>query len=192
MKTIYLFRHSMPQRMPGIPTEELPLSDDGRRAASGFFQMLHIDKRSRIYASPFRRAQETALLLGQPVTDARLAERETGRDFTREIWLGQYTDSGLRGVGGESFQAVRRRMTEAMDDILSDMAEGRASVVVSHAAAICAYLQQFCGITVVDPDRKHRRITFREKVILDGPIEAPSCFVLTFDGELADLSYYKP
>ena len=81
-------------------------------------------------------------------------------------------------------------MRLAMTDILSGLRNGQSAVVVSHAAAICAYLMEFasCEVTVMDADTKSRKVVFHGKKIHEGPIPAPSYFVMMFeDGELADL-----
>ena len=81
----------------------------------------------------------------------------------------------------------------AMTDILSGLRNGQSAVVVSHAAAICAYLMEFasCEVTVMDADTKSRKVVFHGKKIHEGPIPAPSYFVMMFeDRELADLDYH--
>ncbi len=81
-------------------------------------------------------------------------------------------------------------MTAAISDILTQTKDGEAAAVVSHAAAICAYLQQYCTITVTDAGKKLRRITFSGATVLNGPISTPSCFVLRFeDGVLSGIEY---
>lgn len=81
-------------------------------------------------------------------------------------------------------------MTAAICDILAQTKDVEAAAVVSHAAAICAYLQQYCTVTVTDIGKKLRRITFNGTTVLDGPISTPSCFVLRFeDGVLKEIEY---
>lgn len=76
-----------------------------------------------------------------------------------------------------------------MNDLLTKMDDGESAIVVSHAAAICAYLQQYCEIQVTDVDSNQRHIVFRNKTVLDGTIKTPSCFVLTFSKDLTSISY---
>lgn len=125
-------------------------------------------------------------------TDNRLIERKIGEHsaFTKEMWLCQYRDADCKPEGGESFREVRCRMTEALGEILAQTPDGGAVVVVSHAAAICAYLQQFCRIEVTDVEHKLRRITFQGKIVLDGAIRTPSAFVLGFEnGQILQVEY---
>ena len=55
---------------------------------------------------------------------------------------------------------------------------GQDALVVSHAAAICSYLQRFCTVEVTDAAQKLRRITFQGEVLLDGHFWEADGFVL--------------
>ena len=163
----------------------IPLSEEGRPALLALLGRIgDLDKNAPVFSSPYQRAYETALLIsGCVVRDSRLTERQTGsrETFTKELWAGQYTDCDLKNTDGESFLEVRERMAEAINEILERTPDSGSSVIVSHAAAICAYLQQFCRVEVVDADSRHRKITHGERVILDGVIHAPSCFRMVFE-----------
>lgn len=192
MKTLYLFRHSKPAKQAGGDSSLVPLSQEGRRRFAEFQRKFPIDARTKVFSSPYQRAYETAALTGNPVTvDRRLRERELGDPsaFTKELWERQYTDDTAKNSDGESFRQVQTRMSAAMADILSALSDGEAAVVVSHAAAICAYLQQFCEISVLDAEKKHRKIVFQQKTVLEGPIDTPSCFTLLFSEGLSHLTY---
>lgn len=193
MKTIYLFRHSAPDRQSTAANSQIPLTADGKAAAKRFWNKIRPSEAVAVYSSPYRRAYETAETISKSIiTDARLAERETGEQgtFTIQAWARQYTDCDFANTGGESFRTVRTRMTAAISYILMQTKDGTAAVVVSHAAAICAYLQQYCTITVTDASKKLRRITFSGATVLNGPISTPSCFVLRFeDGVLRGIEY---
>lgn len=193
LKTIYLFRHSKPDRNFKGCDERMPLSEEGRGLLQKLLEKLKPVRVQKIFASPYLRAYETAMAIGENVIkDDRLIERKIGRKetFTKETWLKQYTDCDFSNEGGESFRAVRSRMTEAINEILEQMAEGEAVAIVSHAAAICAYLQQFCEIEVTDADKKYRKIQYKDKVLLEGEIHTPSCFKLIFESGLSDISYF--
>lgn len=193
MKTIYSFRHSAPDRQSTAANSQIPLTADGKAAAKRFWNKIRPSEAVAVYSSPYRRAYETAEAISKSIiTDARLAERETGEQgtFTIQAWARQYTDCDFANTGGESFRTVRTRMTAAISYILMQTNDGTAAAVVSHAAAICAYLQQYCTITVTDADKKLRRITFSGATVLNGPISTPSCFVLRFeDGVLKEIKY---
>ncbi len=193
-KTICLFRHSEPAADRTIPTSQIPLSYEGRKKIAGMVP--RFERIACVCASPYLRAVQTAEAFGAEVhTDERLRERVIGRPeaFTKEIWELQYRDRALKLADGESFLEVGRRMKLAMADILSGMRDGQSAVVVSHAAAICAYLMGLpsCEVTVTDVETKSRKVMWNGKKVHEGPIPTPSYFVLTFDGEeLADLDYH--
>lgn len=193
MKTIYLFRHSKPDKTPGQPNERIPLSRDGRIQMRVFPAKLQISRDAKIFTSPYRRALETAQMIGDHIfPDNRLIERQTGpsQSFTKELWANQYVDPELKSLDGESFRMVRERMTAAVQDILLQMQDGETVVIVSHAAAICAFLQQYCDISVTDADKKCRRIVYQNRLVHEGDIHAPSCFKLNFDKGLCEISYH--
>lgn len=192
MKTIFLIRHSEPQKNIGLPTELIPLSPHGERLAAELCSRDEFRDISRVYASPYRRAYDTAKHFGKEVTaDTRLRERELGDRTTlnAEFWARQYADRTFKNKDGESFDEVNMRMTACINDILSDLCDGEKAAVVSHAAAICAYLMNFCTIRVLDAEHKLRELTHSGKVILSGSIDTPSCFALRFDcGSLCGIS----
>lgn len=192
MKTVYLFRHSTPDKHSTLQNEHIPLSPEGKAFAKQFVDKLPVTASIPVFSSPFVRAKQTADTFSLDViTDARLIERKVGNKdtFTKDLWASQYTNPDAKNTGGESFRMVQRRMHQFMDDLLAKMDDGESAIVVSHAAAICAYLQQYCEIQVTDVDTKRRRIVFLNQTILDGTIKTPSCFVLTFDKDLTAVSY---
>ena len=192
MKTIYLFRHSKPVKQGQYSNADIPLSTEGRARIQNLIEELNIGCDRKIYTSPYRRALETAEVIAcNPITDERLVERGIGEKetFTKEIWQRQYVDAMLRNVGGESFAEVRDRISSVISEILSDMHEDESVIVVSHAAAICAYLQQLCEVVVTDVDSKQRQIKFHDRIIMDGTIQSPSCFKLDFERELIGVTY---
>lgn len=192
MKKIYLFRHSNPDKNSTLQNEYIPLSQDGKDLAKQLVDKLHVASPVKVFSSPFIRAKQTADAFSfDVITDERLIERKVGNPntFTKDLWANQYTDIDAKNYNGESFRMVQQRMSEFMNDLLSKMDDGEFAIVVSHAAAICAYLQQYCEIRVTDVDTKRRRIVFRNKTVLDGTIKTPSCFVLAFDKDLTSISY---
>lgn len=194
MKTIYLFRHSKPVKQGQFSNSDIPLSAEGKERILKLATEMHLGCNLKIYTSPYRRASETAELIAcSPIPDDRLVERGIGEReaFTKEIWQGQYIDETLRNIGGESFAEARQRVSSAIGEILSNMQDNERVVVVSHAAAICAYLQQFCEVVVTDVDSKQRRITFHDRLIMEGAIQSPSCFKLDFEQELIGVTYYE-
>ena len=194
MKTIYLFRHSKPVKQGQYSNSDIPLSAEGKERILNLAAEMHLERNMRIYTSPYRRAFETAELIAcNPISDDRLVERGVGdrQSFTKEIWQGQYVDEALRNIGGESFADVRERVSSVICEILTNMHDDESVIVVSHAAAICAYLQQFCEVVVTNVDNKQRRIKFNDSVIVEGAIQSPSCFKLDFEQVLMGVTYYE-
>ena len=191
MKSIYLIRHSEPQRLSNLPQEEWPLSEQGHGMAEAFFCRLDLRNIGHIYSSPLRRAEQTALHVGLPMTmEARLRERCAGKDMPEygDCWLKQYEDGTFKCPGGESFDEVAQRMTACMDDVLSTLKDGEASVVISHAAAICAYLKQYCTIRVTDRATKTREVVWNGEQVYLGHFPPLTCFQLTFcQGKLENI-----
>lgn len=83
MKTIYLFRHSAPDRQSKVANSQIPLTADGKAAAARFWSKIKPSEAVAVYSSPYRRAYETAEAMSQSIiTDERLIERETGERST--------------------------------------------------------------------------------------------------------------
>lgn len=193
MKTILLIRHSEPIKDRTMPTVELPLSERGSRKAQGLFSLKTFHSVQAVYTSPYRRATSTAeKLRAHFYMDERLRERELGNPNTlnEAFWSRQYEDYNYKNGGGESLNETKERMTAVMCEILSTMQDGDTVAVVSHAAAICAYLLNWCTIEVMDTQKKLRKITYQGAIVVNGSIAAPSAFVLEFENEhLSRLKY---
>ena len=192
MKKIYLFRHSTSDKNSKLQNACIPLSQEGTDFVRQLVDKLPVTSPVKVFSSPYLRAKQTAEAFSfNVITDARLIERRTGNrnTFTKDLWATQYTDIDAKNENGESFRMVQWRMSEFMNALLAEMDEGVSAFVVSHAAAICAYLQQYCEIQVTDVDTKCRRIVFHNKTVLEGKIKTPSCFILTFNKGLTSVSY---
>ncbi len=193
MKTIILVRHSEAQKLKDIPMDQLPLTPRGEYLAQRLFLQDAFQKIDFVYSSPYKRAYDTARLLGRRViADQRLIERILG-DKTEQsevLWEKQYLDPDFKTPNGESLNDVKERMTSFINESLGKMNENETAVVVSHAAAICAYLLNFCTITVTDAKEKSREFSFHKTVIHSGKLKTPSAFILEWDnGNLINLRY---
>ena len=83
MKTIILVRHSEPIKDRTMPTEAIPLSEQGHSKAQTLFALDVFRPVKAVYSSPYRRAYSTAEKRNMPVTvDARFRERELGNPET--------------------------------------------------------------------------------------------------------------
>lgn len=192
MKTLLLVRHAKPQKGPW---PDAPLSPEGIAAAKKLLarERARFAAVSYAAASPLRRAQETARLFGVPfVTDARLAERRTGDTTGQDerFWKRQYDDPDFKNPDGESLREAGSRLAACAAEALACLPEGGTAALFTHAGTLCGFLMRFCEVTVTDLPTKSRKITFRGDVVLDGPLAAPSCFVVEVeDGEVTGVKY---
>jgi probable phosphoglycerate mutase len=109
-------------------TEDPPLSTLGREQASRLGQRIKKLVPAAVYSSPYRRAVETAKMLADDVrVDPRLVEMD--------LVVGDDGSLDLR----EAPDAVLERMRAAIDEMIENHA-GERVIVVSHGAAIVAYL----------------------------------------------------
>ncbi len=183
MKTVFLLRHAEPEQLQDIPGDLWPLSERGRQQAQAFLARAELGDVSQVYASPLTRALETAQHAGVLVqVDERLRERIPGEASSEmgDCWLRQYMEPGFKCPGGESFDEVGMRMSASVEDILTAMMEGEQSLVVTHAAAICAYLMRFGTVQVIDRTQKLRKISLVGKSVYTGNIPPLCCFRLEF------------
>ena len=181
MKRIYLVRHAEPMRCQSETDSLWPLTSRGCQQAENLRSM----NVSRVYSSPYRRAVETAQHAGLLVTeDVRLRERTPGvaAPDMGDCWLRQYEELDFKCPGGESFEEVGLRMSECIGDVLAGLEKGASALVVSHAAAICAFLMRHCSVRVTDRPTKTREITWCGNVIYAGNLLYLTGFCLTYHG----------
>ena len=193
MKTVILIRHSEPIKDRTIPTEALPLSEQGHIKVQELFSLDIFRSVEAVYTSPYRRAYNTAEKFNKHlIVDDRLRERELGNPETlnAKFWNRQYEDHDYKNADGESLNDTKKRMTSAINEIVSSIQDGHTVAIVSHAAAICAYLLNWCSIEVIDEQKKLRKITHNRSVVMNGKIATPSAFILEFENEqLCEIKY---
>ena len=134
---------------------DMPLSERGCTQARLLAERLTKRQMQALYASPLRRAYETAEAIAERTglaidADARLREVEIAgvgpvalHDLA-EIAIARGGWSHLPGT--ESSEAIRTRMREAIDAIATRHAGARVALV-SHAGAINAYVSMLLGLT---------------------------------------------
>jgi 2,3-bisphosphoglycerate-dependent phosphoglycerate mutase len=124
---IWLVRHADCYQDLVDPSDP-PLSAVGRDQAKRLAERVRAAKPAAIYSSPYRRAIETARTISDDVhVDDRLIEMalEVGEDGSLDL--------------REPPSGVSDRMREMVDEIIA-LHPGERVVVVSHGAAIIAYL----------------------------------------------------
>ena len=198
MTTLYLIRHSV--RMPLktikynttqdklILNEKIILSIEGEERAKILSEKEELQNIDVVYASNCVRTLQTAkyILEKQNLSitlDDRLDERRTGKpndDIYPDWFERQYKDENFKTIGGESQLDVRKRMDEAITEILKQHKDKRIAIF-SHGYAITFYLLKYCKlINLVD---KRFTFKFKNKIVFDKKINAPEVFKLTFDNE---------
>ena len=105
-----------------------PLSALGRSQAERLAERVHRAGAAAIYSSPYRRAVETARIIGKEV-------REDRRLVEIELELGD--DSALQFK--ETAANVVERMRSAIDDIV-EAHPGERVIAVTHGVALMAYI----------------------------------------------------
>jgi probable phosphoglycerate mutase len=130
---IWLVRHGdCYEDMPEGP--DPPLSPLGRRQAELLAKRVRHVNAAAIYSSPYRRAVETARILGDEV-------REDSRLVEIELELGEDGSLDFK----ETAATVVERMRAAIDDIV-EAHPGQRVVVVTHGVALMAYITDVLGL----------------------------------------------
>ena len=161
--TVWLIRHAATENMEGrcYGWHDVPLSQDGIGQAESLAKRLARSRLSAVYASPLRRALETARILAAPhdvsvETIQGLAEIHFG-DFeglsyeeiqarfpeTYQRWMDQPT--AVRFPNGEDFHTLQRRALAAISSILARNV-GNSIAVVTHAGIVRILLADALGI----------------------------------------------
>lgn len=195
MKTLYLVRHSKPVKEPGLPTQNIPLCEEGIERAKTFFNKEEFNNIDKVYSSEYRRAIETAKFLCDDVNVIEgIHERVLGhpQGFKEADWALQFEDRDYKDEGGESFNEVATRVKEAINKVLKEIEDENKVVIVSHAIAICAYLSNYLEIKVVDSSTKSREFKYNNELIYSGSLATPCAFKIEFDEDkIIDIKYME-
>lgn len=143
----YLFvRHAKPDFVPGerrcVGRTDIPLGPVGRMQACLLGETVHFDT---VYASPLKRAAETAAFLAdRVVTVPGLEEADCGEwdgltfeEIQRrwpELYHGRATERTLPMPGGETPEAAAARFRAALESVPA------GSTVVAHNLVLCSHL----------------------------------------------------
>jgi 2,3-bisphosphoglycerate-dependent phosphoglycerate mutase len=170
-----------------LVNEKFILSVSGEKFAEKLSKLDELKKIDAIYSSAYVRAMGTAKYFALENNtilniDERLNERKVGqlgdmewKDFSRL----QSKDFDFKLNGGESLNQTKKRMVEAMKNIIMYEAGNRV-VVVSHACALTCLLSAWCEVGKNYDD--DIILTYKETGIVDGSWVSPKIFKVTFDG----------
>ncbi len=127
-----------------------PLDERGLEQAAALGQRMQ-GQLARIYASPLRRALETARAIAEPVVIDGLRELDQGELDGRDIgetlplypeffraWQRDPTDVTV--PGGESMRALAERVHPAVAQVVRESAGGQVLGIVTHQMAQAAFL----------------------------------------------------
>lgn len=148
---VHLVRHGQVENPKGVIYGRMPgyhLSEKGQRQARAAARRIAEYEVGAIWASPLERAQETAAFIAEPhgievVTDERLIESgNTFEGVGATLW-GLLSDPAhwwrlrnpFKPSWGETFQEMRDRMIEAIEEAAASAAP-RDLVVVSHQTPV--------------------------------------------------------
>ncbi len=131
----------------------MPLSEAGRRQAAAVARLLAAEPVAAVYASPLRRAAETAEVIARPhslpvrlVSELRELDQgeleglkvEEMRAGYREFWAAWSEDpGGVRMPGGETIAELADRVWGAISEIVGRH-QGETVVAVTHGFALLA------------------------------------------------------
>ena len=151
MKTIYLIRHSKPEKNKQLKNEDIPLSEEGKILAYNLAKKL--GKIDIIYSSTYKRAIETAEYISKENNikiniSSDFNERKLGTDKTikEDFWLKQLYNENIKPINGESRLEVKKRMINGIEKILNNNDNNITIAIVSHATAITFLLMNWCKL----------------------------------------------
>jgi broad specificity phosphatase PhoE len=189
MTTIYLIRHSKPQKINKEAKDDLqtlnervPLSTEGEQIAKEKLSNSEFNNIDAVYSSNYERAIQTANYLFDKVTIIdSLGERRFGikswdelpQDFERN----QLLDDNYKLKDGESQKEVRERMYKALLEILNNN-KGKRVAIVSHGTAISFLLKIWCDINIENDKIKY---IYKDKILLNNYFDYCETFKLEFD-----------
>jgi len=152
---------------------DVGLSDKGREQMARVANALASTKIDAVYASPRRRARESAeVLSGELVVDRRLSEIDFGelegltyeeaeREFPHlyKRWMQEPTE--VKFPGGESFAEMKVRVLEAFS-VIRDVHAEQTVVVVSHGGVNRIVLAHALGVdakSIFHMDQSHAGVS---------------------------------
>lgn len=195
---VYLIRHSEATPKSNLKNisihdskqiinEKNFLSVSGEKRAEELSKQEELQNIDAVYSSNYVRALETAKYIALENNtiinvDDRLNERKIGDmgDMEwREFYRLQMKDFDFKLSGGESLNQTKKRMVEAMKNILM-FETGNRVAVISHSTALTCLLSAWCEMGKNYNDEII--LSYNGESIIDGSFTAPTVFKVVFDG----------
>lgn len=203
---VYLIRHS--EVTPKSNIKNISMSDDkqitnekaflsvsGEKKAEEMSKIKELQNIDAVYSSNYVRSLQTAKYIAQENNtiiniDERLNERKIG-DMNgidgSEFHRMQVKDLDYELPGGESLNETKKRIVEAMKNILM-FETGNRVAVVSHSTALTCLLSAWCEVGKNYDDEMI--LSYDDETIVDGHWSAPMIFRVSFDGmTVTDIKY---
>ena len=189
---VYLIRHSEVTLKSNI--KNISMSDDfqtsnekaflsvsGEKKAQIMSKMPELQNIDAVYSSNYVRALETAKYIAQENNtiinvDERLNERKIGDNEnieSKEFHRLQTTNFDYKLPNGESLNDTKKRMIEAMKNILMFENELRVAVI-SHSTALTCLLSAWCEMGKNYDDEII--LSYKDETLVDGHWPAPAIY----------------
>lgn len=195
---VYLIRHSEATPKSNLKNisihdskqiinEKNFLSVSGEKRAEELSKQEELQNIDAVYSSNYVRSLETAKYIALENNtiinvDDRLNERKIGDmgDMEwREFYRLQMKDFDFKLSGGESLNQTKKRMVEAMKNILM-FETGNRVAIISHSTALTCLLSAWCEMGKNYNDEII--LSYNGESIIDGSFTAPMVFKVVFDG----------
>ena len=162
------------------------LTINGEKEAEKLSQKNEFQNIDAIYSSAHNRAIGTAKYFAKENKtiiniDKRLNERKIGnlKDEYNEFYRSQLKNFNYKLPNGESLNETKKRITDALRNILMFESENRI-IVISHSISLTCLLAAWCEV-----EKNYDGeiiLTYKEKTIVDGRWNNPTVFKVIFDG----------
>jgi len=157
MGNLILIKHAAPEVVPGVPSEQWRLSEQGRASCAPLATALRSHEPAVVVASAEPKASETGELLARELavpfhTAPNLHEHD--RSNVPHLRSGEFISlmevlfrkPNQLVLGRETAAGALKRFRNALDDVLeAHGADGKTVAVVSHGTVIALLLEQLGG-----------------------------------------------
>lgn len=180
-RRLLLVRHAAPERPRRIGEPHLPLSEMGWQQARALAGRLKGAPVRALYTSPYRRALETAHVLGEslglePVVDERLREWDAGQwnglrpdevlSLFGSDWTQMARDPHFSPPGGEHAGQVSLRVQGLLADLRARHADGDL-LLVAHSGVLAVLVHLLLGLPLEAWGRVAYRLDYASLTVFE-------------------------